>query len=744
MKKLLICAALMGCGLAVSAQERDLTLEDVTENYPVKTVYLSQTEWLEDGDGYAKIEFNEEAGGYDIVRYEAKDGKRSVLVPAERMIDPATGKPIGVYSFQWSDDNSKILIFNNTRKVWRYHTRGDYWVLDLKTGTLRQIGSDRPEASLMFAKFSPDGTKVAYVSENNIYAEDIDTGKTVQLTYDGSDNIINGTFDWVYEEEFNSRDGFRWSPDSRYIAYWNSDTDGTGTFYMINNTDSIYSRPIPLPYPKAGTANSAVKIGYVPAEGGATVWIDVPGDPRNNYLPRMEFIPGEDELLIQQMNRSQNTNKVWTYDIATGKLENIFTDRDDAWLETNDNIQWTKGNEWFTWESDRNGWKQIYFISRDGKKIKPITNGTFDVVSQEGIDLKNGYIYYITSLDDYTQRYLYRSKLNGKGAPELISPADQRGFHSYNRSPTARWAVHQFSSASQPPVYDMVLLPNGKSVRILEDNEKAKETYDSFGFNDKEFVKVDIGDVVLDAWIIKPKNFDPALKYPVIVEVYGEPGTSMVADRWRGGDLWQQYLANLGYIVVSIDNRGVGLPRGREWRKCIYGKVGVLAAQDQADAVNKMLDTYDYMDRDRVGVNGWSGGGSMTLHAMFRFPELYKTGIAIAFVADQRLYDTIYQERYMDTPQNNAEGYRISAPINYAGGLEGNLLLIHGTGDDNVHYQNFELLVNELIRLKKPFSTMVYPNRSHSIDEGENTTYHFRMTQADYWLKNLPAGGVKR
>ncbi|MBE9488374.1 MAG: S9 family peptidase, partial [Bacteroidetes bacterium] len=360
-------------------------------------------------------------------------------------------------------------------------------------------------------------------------------------------------------------------------------------------------------------------------------------------------------------------------------------------------------------------------------------------------DMKKGYLYYLASLENATERYLYRSKLNGKSSPELISPANQKGYHGYNISPTGKWALHNYSSDTQPYIYDMVSLPKGKSVRIIEDNKRAKEQYDALEIIPKEFVKVDIGNnVILDAWIMKPRDFDASLKYPVIVEVYGEPGIPMVNNRWGGGNLWNQKMADNGYIVVCMDNEGVNLPKGREWRKCIYGSVGVLAAEEQAKAVVKMTETYDYMDRDRLGVTGWSGGGSMTLHCMFRFPDVYKVGIAIAAVSDQKLYDTIYQERYMDTPQNNPEGYLKASPINYTSGLEGKLLMVHGSADDNVHYQCFERVVNRLVANKKAFSTMVYPMCSHSLSERENTRYHLRMTQENYWLQNLKAGGINK
>ena len=723
------------------AKGSGLHLEDVVNGSLIHTKGTGAIDWLKDGERYTRIEPDAKKEGSDIVAYRAKDNKREVIVPSSMFVDKATGKHIPIRSISWSNDNNRILVYNNTRRVWRYDTRGDYWVLDLKTGMLRQLGKGLPESSLMFAKFSPDASRVAYVSGNNIYVEDVESGKMTRLTNDGSDKIVNGTFDWVYEEEFSCRDGFRWSPDGETIAFWQSDTDGTGWFDMINTTDSIYPKIIRFPYPKAGTLNSDVKVGYVAADGSSQPkYIEIPGNPRENYIPRMEFIPSTNELFIQQMNRQQNTNKVWICAVGETKPVNIFTDTDKAWLETNDNVMWLEGNKWFTWESERDGWRHLYKVSRDGKQIVPITKGAFDYVSPVGTDLKNGLVYFIASPDNFTQRYLYSAPLKGNGESKRVSPAAQQGQHRYNMSPTGRWAVHTFSNAATPSRIDMVSFPGHKTARDIETNEEALEQYLSLGLNPKEFVKVKSGDLELDAWMIKPKDFDPSKKYPVIVEVYGEPASSTVQDVWGNGDLWNQYMANLGYIVVSIDNRGANCPRGREWRKCIYGEVGTFASEDQARGIQDLARQYSFIDPERIGITGWSGGGSQTLNCMFRYPDVFSTGIAIAFVADQKTYDTIYQERYMDTPQNNPEGYRKGSPISYADGLQGNLLLIHGTGDDNVHYQNTEMLVNELIRHGKVFSQVSYPNRSHGIYEGPGTTLHLRKTMADYWLRNLPAG----
>jgi dipeptidyl-peptidase 4 len=723
----------------LDAQNKKLTLEDIYTNGLYRSKGIGQLRWMKDNKSYSTLELNSNAKGYDIVRYDVANGTKSILVNANQLLPAGTSKPLPVDDYTWSDDNNKLLIFTNTRKVWRYNTRGDYWVLNLANGKLKKLGKGLEEATLMFAKFSPDGGRVAYVSKLNIYVEDIATGKITQLTKDGGGKIINGTFDWVYEEELDCRDGFRWSPDGKNIAYWQSDTKGVGTFYMINNVDSNYSVPIPLPYPKVGTPNSAVKMGVISATGGPTKWFKVPGDPRNNYLARMDYIPGSDEVMIQQLNRLQNTNTVWVGNTKTMALKNILTDKDEAFLDIHDNLVWLDNNRSFTWTSEKDGWLHLYNVSRDGKQMQLITKGNFDVVNINCIDPAGGYVYYIASPENFTQRYLYRSRLDGTGEAERVSPANMAGQHSYQISADAKYAIHSFENASTPRRISLINLNTHVEIKLMEDNVALKSKISELGLRNKEFFKVDIGEVVLDAWMIKPKDFDPQKKYPVIFHVYGEPAGSTVQDNWGTGDnLWHQYLANeLGTVIISIDNRGTRVPRGRDFRKCIYRQIGLLAADDQAAAAKKIFTMYPFIDAAHTGIWGWSGGGQMSLHCIFRHGDVFKTAIAIAFVSHQALYDNIYQERYMGLPKDNVEGYREGSPITHAKKLQGNLMIMHGTADDNVHYQNFEMLVNELIKNNKLFSMMSYPMRDHGINQGVNTTLHLRRTMEQFWKKNL-------
>ncbi|MCA9955698.1 MAG: DPP IV N-terminal domain-containing protein, partial [Anaerolineales bacterium] len=605
---------------------------------------------------------------------------------------------------------------------------------------LHQLGHDLPEASLMFAKFAPNGRSVAYVYQQNIYVEELLSGVITQLTQDGGGHIINGTSDWVYEEEFHLRDGFRWSEDGRSIAYWQFDTEGIETFYLINNTDSLYPKLTPLPYPKVGTTNSACRVGVVPAAGGATIWFDLPGDPRQQYVPHMAWANGSEQVVMQQLNRLQNKNVVWLGNVKDGSVTAVHTETDEAWIDVRtDDLHWLDDGQAFTWVSDRNGWRQIFRISRDGQQQIPLTPAEFDVVSVEKVVEKDGRLTFIASPDNPTQRYLYTTSLTGETAVQRLTPANLPGCHSYDISPDGQYAFHTYSAFHQPPVVSLISLPDHAQIRVLEGNEKLREMVTAVNQPSLDFFQVTLDDgTVLDGWSLKPPDFDPSQKYPLLFYVYGEPAGQTVIDRWGGKHtMWDMMLAQQGTIIMSVDNRGTPAPRGRAWRKSIYRQIGILSTADQAEAAQKIIASHDYIDPERVGVWGWSGGGSMTLNLMFKHGDIYKTGIAVAAVSDQRFYDTIYQERYMGLPDDNEEGFRDGSPINFAHQLQGKLLIIHGTADDNVHYQSAEAVINKLIELNKPFDMMAYPNRAHGIKEGKNTTRHLYGLLTRYLNENL-------
>jgi dipeptidyl-peptidase-4 len=744
------------------ADPSKLTLQRIFASGDFASQGIGSVRWLSKQGGYAVTEASEKnKAGQDIVRYDPATGKKEVLVGAWNLIPPGGTTPLGIASFTFAPNEGLVLIYTNTKRVWRHNDLGDYWVYDITSRKLHKLGGDAKPQALQFAKFSPDSKKVAYVKDKNVFVEDLATEKIIQLTERKTNDIINGTFDWVYEEELDLRDGIRWSPDSKLIAFWQLDTSGVKDYHLINNTDELYPKITTFKYPKVGETNSACKVGIVSLLGKQrTIWPSIPGDPRSHYVARMDWMPASENeksvtLLVQQLNRLQNTNKVITKTLSSATLEdknvdpsNIiaetkvsFTETDKAWVDVHDSLEWFDGGKQFTWISERDGWRHVYAISRDGKQQKVITPGKFDVMDVLHLDEEDGWLYYYASPDNPTRKYLYRSKLDGSKT-EKVTPDEFKGSNSYDISPDSKWAIHTHSNFSTPPVTRLIQLPDHKVVRVLKENKKLHETIKKIKHRPGEFFRVDIGDGVdLDGWCIKPPDFDPAKKYPVLFHVYGEPAGQTVLDRWGGQNyLWHQMLAQQGYVVMSVDNRGTPAPRGREFRKIIYKQLGSIAPQDQAKAVRAIEKQWPWVDPQRIGIWGWSGGGSMTLHAMFRFPDVYQTGMAIAAVTNERFYDSIYSERYMGLPGDNVKGYKECSPITYAGQLKGNLLIVHGTGDDNVHYANAEALFNELIAQNKQFTMMAYPNRSHSISEGKGTRLHLFTLLTNYLHKNLPAG----
>jgi len=715
---------------------------------------LGEVQWQDDGSGYFMLEPSAKQGLSDITRYDASTGQKTILVSADKLTPQGASSPISIEQFDFSQNGQKLLIFANSQRVWRSNTRGDYWVLDLKDWKLRKLGGDAGPSMLMFAKFSPDGARVGYVRENNLYVEGLSDGRITKLTSDGSNHIVNGTFDWVYEEELFCRDGWRWSPDGNHIAYWQLDTSGVKDYLLVNDTAGLYPVVTTFPYPKAGQMNSAARTGVVSADGGKTNWFDVPGDPRNTYPARMEWAGTSDEVIIQQLNRLQNTNVVMLGGIKDGGVRTILTEKDDAWVDVawgdldwdkkglaRGDVEWMDHGKRFLWTSERDGWRHIYSVSRDGRDIKCITPGNFDVIGAEKVDLTGGWFYYDASPANATQRYLFRTRLDGSGKAEKLSPAAQSGRHDYIISPRNDVAIHTYSNFTTPPITEVVRLPEHATLRSLIDNKALQERMKSLKQCPSEFFRVDIGGgVQLDGWMIKPPDFDAKKRYPVLFYVYGEPWSQTVLDAWGGrNQIWHTMLAQQGYIVMSVDNRGTPAPKGREWRKVIYRKMGVVNSGDQAGAV-RAVAKWPFVDPSRIGIWGWSGGGSSSLNAIFRYPDLYRMAMAVAPVADIKYYDTIYQERYCGLPQDHPDEYKQSSPVTFAAQLKGDLLVVHGTGDDNVHYQGTEALINALVASGKQFTMMAYPNRTHGINEGPGTTRHVFSLLTRYLKEKLPAG----
>ncbi len=705
---------------------------------------LPEITWLPDGISFVQLVDGQ------LISQNLRTGEEQVYV-SKRQLTPASEQAaITPEKFSISANGKWVMIFTHSAKVWRWNTRGDYWLLNLETNVLRKVGKKRMAQSLMFAKLSPDASKVAYVSGKNIYVEDIATGVEKALTVNGKDKVINGTFDWAYEEEFFCRDGFRWSPDSKSIAYWQIDATGTRDFYMLNNTDSVYPRIISFEYPKVGQPISSARIGIVGVSGGATTWMNIPGNPKDHYLVRMEWAASPEEVIVQQLDRKQQQSKIFLCQRKTGSAKEIYKESDKAWIDilslwdedySYGGWEWLNNGKEFIWASEKDGWRHVYREARDGRSETLITRGDFDVIDIVKVDEKGGYLYYMASPSNATQKYLYRSGLNGNSAAERISPATQPGTHNYRLSPNADLAFHSFSNYYTPTVLEWVSLPGheglGGQNRVadaIKSSDKEATGIEFFTVRTREGVE-------MDAWMQKPKHLDKTKKYPVVFYVYTEPWGQEVRDVYgvTNNKLYSGDMAEDGYIYICMDNRGTPAPKGREWRKSIYRKIGMININDQAKGAEEIL-RWSFVDTSRIAVWGWSGGGTATLNLMFQYPGIYKTGIGIAAVASQLTYDNIYQERYMGNPAETMNDYVKGSPVTYAKNLVGNLLYIHGTGDDNVHYQNAEILLNELIRYNRQFQFMAYPNRTHNINEGEGTDLHLKTLYTEYLKKYCPPG----
>ncbi|MCQ9639341.1 S9 family peptidase [Chryseobacterium sp. WG14] len=699
-----------------------------------------KTQWTPDGNAY----YSFTKKGIEVVNV-LNPGKDQTFLNSNELIPSGSSAPLEVQSFQVSPDEKSLLVFANTQKVWRDNTRGDYWIFDKNTKKLTQLGKGLPTASLMFAKFSPDGKKVAYVSKHNIYIEDLSNNQISKITQDGTDGIINGTFDWAYEEEFGTQDGFRWSPDGSKIAYWKLDARGTKNFLMINNTDSLYSFTVPVEYPKVGENPSGCSIWFYDVVSQSSKKANIAGDEVQHYIPRMEWVLDSKSVILQQLNRKQNQSKIIVADAGSGNGKTIYTEADAAWIDIksrwNDNDpsgwDWIDNGKEFLWLSEKDGWRHIYKIDLNGKETL-ITKDNFDVIKPEFFDVPQKQIYFLASPKNATQKYLYKVSMKG-GHAQRVTPESYSGSNNYMVSPNGKIAMFSNSSVNANSVGAVVSLPDHKELVAAKRSAKADPAKSK-----AEFFQITTQDgVTLDGWVVKPKNFDPNKKYPIVFTVYGEPGSQTVTDNFYTGRnfLYVGDMAEDGYLYVSLENRGTPAPKGREWRKSVYRKIGQLNIRDQAMGAKALFAKWPYVDTSRVAVWGWSGGGSSTLNLLGQYPEIYQTGIAIAPVANQLFYDNIYQERYMGLPQENREDFVNGSPLAYAKNLKGNLLLVHGTGDDNVHYQNTEVYINELVKYNKQFQLMSYPNRTHSISEGEGTSLHLATMFTKYLKEHCPPGG---
>lgn len=612
---------------------------------------------------------------------------------------------------------------------------------DIVTGERSLPDSPQKE---MRGSISPDGQRSLYTDQGNLYVQDIRSNRTIQITADGTaDAISNGNAVW--------------SPDGMRIVYVQRDQSNVRLRPMLIPGDPTYPEVTQVRYVRVGGTIATLRVGVVAAGGGKTRWLNISAPAEGCYLGQVSWAENSDEVLIEKFSRGRDKRDFLIANAQTGQITSTYHESDPAWVSGsrgNGGLEWIRGGSAFIVLSEKDGWRRAYVYSRDGKEEAVLTPDGVDIIDGRSstfrfdwrsmVDEAGGWFYYYASPDNATQKYLYRVRLNGSGEPERITPADQPGWHDYDFSPDHRWAFHTYSTFDTPPVTELVELPAQRVVRILEDNHELRAKMETLVSQPTEFIQIDIGGgVVMDAWMIKPCDFDASRKYPVFIYVYGEPGRQKVLDSWNiihTNNHYHRVIADLGYLMLCIDNRGTPAPKGAAWRRSIFPSLGPLSTEDQAAGVQELGRTRSYVDMSRVGIWGWSGGGSNTLNAMFRKPDVYQVGIAVAPKPQPHLYHAGFQEIFMRTLEENPEGYRQSAPINFAEGLKGDLLIIHGTGETNTHLEITEGLVDRLIELGKQFDYMTYPYRDHQISEGKGTLLHLYMQITRYLLTHLPPG----
>lgn len=720
-------AALVIAPAAVAAQE--LTVERIFGSDEF-TAERYEVVWLPGGGRFARL-VPDDRGVTEVWSVDAVSGDSARLISAAELTPFGARAPIAVESVGFSEDGERVLVFADAERVWRDRTRGAYYVFDVPTRRLIPVGAE--PGGQMFAKLSPDGRNVAFVRDADLHVFDVEAGTLRRLTHDGGGPIVNGTSDWLYEEELGLRDGFRWSPDGHRIAFWRFDQSPVPVFELYD-VSKPYPVLTPIRYPKAGEANSSVRLGTVEVATGQVTWFDVEGGDEA-YLPWMEWAASSDEVLIQRLNRRQNQLDVLLGEADTGATRVLLSEVSDTWLDGGRDVHWTAGGGTFVWPSDRDGWRHLYLYGRDGRLRRQLTRGGWDVTSIAGVDTTASVVYFVAAAESPMTRAILSTDLDDPDDVRVL--VGGRGMRSASFSRDYALFVEQASTIADPPVFTL-RDAGGAPLRLLEDNAELADRLARLGLREPEFIDLPAADGTrLNAWIMKPRTLDPTRAYPILLYTYGGPGSQTVVDGW-GGDryLWHQMLVRRGLLVASVDNRGTGA-RGREFERQVYLRLGQLEAADQVAAVRRLSEE-PYVDARHVGVWGWSYGGYLALMTTLASDGFVGAAVAVAPVTDWRFYDTAYTERFLRRPAENPEGYRLGSPVEQADRLRADLLLVHGTGDDNVHLQHTTVLTDALIAAGRPFEMALYPNRTHSIS-GQATRVHLFGRMTGYLLEHLVA-----
>ncbi len=745
-----------------SLAQEQLTMEKLFNSREFSGEFFRGGNWAAAGPVLLYIDTNRETDASSLVQWNLETDARTTLIDGRDLLKPdGDGGLINLEDYQYSADGSKVLLYTDSERVWRLNTKGYYYVYNIEEGTVTPV-SDRAEGLQMFAKFNPHATQVAFVRERNLFVVDLMTGVERQLTSDGSEGgIINGTFDWVYEEEFGLRDGFRWSPDGEHIAFFKLDESNTRDFALTDLT-TLYPEYQEFRYPKAGEANSEVQIGVIDIASGDISFFDtdtwMEGGDETEYIASMGWTPamadGSSDVWMLRLNRDQNKGDLLYCDPATGGVRIILHEEEDSYLEvetgfsdlSTGTITYLRDGEHFVWRSDRSGYSHLYLYENDGTFIERVTGGHWDVTDFHGVDEETGMVYFTSAAASPMERHLYRIGLPGTPARNAVSTPQKitgsSGWHNVNPSADFDFFIDSYSNSTTPNTTTLYHM-DGSEMMVLEDNEALIDRLAAYDLPPVEFIEVPAADgTPLNAYIIKPSDFDPNKEYPLLIHTYGGPGSQEVRNSWGGQErLWHHFLAEeYGIIVAGVDNRGTG-GRGKEFKTLTQLNLGPLEAEDQIAAAQHLGDL-NYIDEDRMGIWGWSYGGYLTLLAMSygEGPETFHAGVSVAPVSNWRFYDTIYTERYLSTPQKNPGGYDNGSPVTYAENFapDQELLIVHGSGDDNVHVQNTIVMSDALIDANVQFDLMIYPNRTHGIFGG-NTRMHLFTKLTNFFRDNLAA-----
>ena len=707
--------------------KKTFTAAEIFTSAKFRDEILNGAHWARSGNSFYYYEVDTTAGVTNFMKYDLQSRARKKVATVKAILRNYREEVKKFEHFIWSPDEQQIL-FTGTLAARRPKTGGNFSLFALRTNQLRDLTTtDQTQVNV---QFSPDGKSIAFVRDNNLMLMDLNTGKETPLTSDGQPHVLNGRFDWVYEEEFSIIEAWQWSPDGAYIAYWQLDERRVPEF-SIALYDSLHLNWNHMRYPKAGDLNSVVKIGVINISSGQNVWMDI-GTHNDVYIPRIAWLPKGNRLAIQRLNRLQNNNELLIGDVASGTTTTILTETDDRWVEVEDNLFFLSRSDQFLWMSERDGYNHIYLYNLDGKLVRQLTKGAWDVAEISALDEASRLVYFLASEASPLEKHLYAVDLDGKNFKRITQ---NPGWHSVDFSPDYKHYLDTYSQISSPTQIGLFTNRGERKTVIVENKQAALSEYrmsrhEFFGFTTSDGVQ-------LNGYMLKPPDFDANVKYPVLMYVYGGPGSQTVQNRWDGRQgLWFQMLAQHGYIVASVDNRGTGA-RGAAFKKVTYKNLGHWEVNDQLEAA-KYLGSLPYVDQTRIGMFGWSYGGFMAALCLFKGNEVFKAAISVAPVTHWKFYDSIYTERYMQTPQLNPNGYGTTGPLHFVQNLKGRLLLIHGTADDNVHFQNSVALVDELVKHNKQFETMFYPGRYHGIREGaRNTQEHVYTLMTNFILENL-------